>query len=63
MFTFFMVVGLVFLIVGGIGLFHANVTLVGNADLRLYANLVFGTFVFLGGAILSFLAFFNREMD
>jgi len=49
--------------VGGIGLFHANVTLVGNADLRLYANLIFGTFVFLGGAILSFLAFFNREMD
>ncbi len=63
MFFFTMLLGLVFLIVGGIGLFHANVTLTANPDLRFYANLNFGTFVFVGLAILIFLAIFNREVD
>jgi hypothetical protein len=60
---FFMLVGLVFLIIGSIGLFHANVNMSPNPDLHLYANLTFGMFVFLGAAVLLFLAIFNREID
>ncbi len=58
-----MLLGLVFLIIGGIGLFHANVSMSPNPDLRLYANLTFGTFVFVGAAVLVFLAIFNRDID
>lgn len=63
MFIFFMIMALVFLIVGGIGLFHVNINMSSATHLWFYGNLIFGTFTFVGVAVLAFLAFFNREFD
>ena len=63
MFVFFMILALVFLVVGGIGLFHVNINVSSDTHIFLYANLIFGTFTFLGVAVLAFLAFFNAEFD
>jgi len=34
-----------------------------GTDLFLYGNLIFGTFTFVGIAVLIFLGIFNREFD
>jgi hypothetical protein len=63
MFLFFLILALVFLIAGGIGLFHVNVNLAAGADLWIYGNITFGVFTFVGIAVIIFLAVFNREFD
>ena len=63
MFIFFMILGLIFLISGGIGLFYTNVNIEVWATLWVFGNLTFGTFVVFGAAILVFLAFLNAEFD
>jgi hypothetical protein len=63
MFIFILILGLVFLIGGGIGLFHVNVNLVSGTDLWLYGNITFGVFVLVGIMIIIFLAIFNAEID
>ncbi len=63
MFVFFLILALVFLISGGIGLFHVNINLVSGADLWIYGNITFGVFTVVGIAVIIFLAIFNREFD
>ena len=65
MFIFFLILGLIFLVSGGIGLFYTNTS--ANVEvwstLWVFGNLTFGTFVVFGVAVLVFLAFFNAEFD
>ena len=63
MFTFFMILALVFLVTGGIGLFHVNINIGSGTHLWLYGNLTFGTFAAVGVAVIIFLALFNSEFD
>ena len=63
MFIFFMILALIFLIAGGIGLFHVNINLGGGSNLWIYGNITFGVFTIVGIAILIFLALFNAEFD
>jgi hypothetical protein len=65
MLAFFLILGLIFIISGGIGLFYVNVTaeLAADSPLLFMGNLGFSTFVVFGIAILLFLAFFNAEFD
>jgi hypothetical protein len=58
-----MILALIFLIAGGIGLFHVNVNLGAGTDLWIYGNITFGVFTIVGIAILVFMAIFNREFD
>ena len=63
MFLFFMVMGLVLLIAGGVGLFYTNANILAGAPLWVMGNLAFGTFAFLGIGLLVFLAIFNTEFE
>ena len=63
MFVFFMIMALIFLIAGGIGLFHVNVNLGAGTNLWLYGNMIFGVFTVVGLALIIFLALFNQEFD
>ena len=63
MFLFFMILAFVFLIAGGFGLFHVNANLGAGSNLWIYGNITFGTFTFVGIAILIFLAIFNTEFE
>ena len=63
MFIFFMILGLIFLISGGIGLFYVNTHVFMDASIQFIGNLTFGTFAIFGIAILVFLAIFNAEFD
>ncbi len=63
MLIFFMILALVFLVAGGIGLFHVNVNLGAGTNLWIYGNITFGVFTFLGIAIIIFLALFNQEFE
>ena len=63
MFIFFMILGLIFLISGGIGLFYVNTHVFAEASIQFIGNLTFGTFAIFGIAILVFLAIFNAEFD
>jgi len=65
MLVFFMILGLIFLISGGIGLFYVNTGAHVDPGTALFflGNLTFATFVVFGIAILLFLAFFNAEFD
>jgi hypothetical protein len=63
MFLFFMVMGLILLIAGGIGLFYTNADVVAGAPLWIFGNITFGTFVVLGIGVLIFLAIFNTEFE
>jgi hypothetical protein len=63
MFIFFMILALIFLISGGIGLFHTNINLASGSNLWIYGNITFGTFTIVGIAILLFMALFNKEFD
>lgn len=61
MLLFFMILGLIFLVSGGIGLFYTNANLVSWSTLWVFGNLTFGTFALFGVLVLIFLAFFNAE--
>jgi hypothetical protein len=63
MLIFFLLLGLIFLISGGVGLFYTNANLDAWGTLWVFGNLTFGTFVLFGILILIFLAFFNAEFD
>ena len=63
MIIFFLIVGLVFLVSGGTGLFYTNTNLASWTTLWVFGNLTFGTFVVFGVAILFFMAFYNAEFD
>ncbi|MFH1647067.1 MAG: hypothetical protein ABID71_05245 [Chloroflexota bacterium] len=63
MFIFFLILALIFLVSGGIGLFHVNVNLGSSSPIWFYGNLTFGTFTVIGIAILVFMALFNTEFD
>jgi len=65
MFIFFLILGLIFLISGGVGLFYVNATanIASGTPIWIVGNLTFGTFALFGVAILVFLAFFNAEFD
>ena len=63
MFIFFMIMALIFLIAGGIGLFHTNINLVSGSNLWIYGNITFGTFTVVGIGILVFMGLFNKEFE
>jgi hypothetical protein len=63
MLIFFIILAFIFLIPGGIGLFHVNANLAAGTNLWIYGNIAFGTFTALGIAILVFIALFNAEFD
>jgi hypothetical protein len=63
MFIFFLIVGLIFLISGGFGLFYTNTSVVSGTALWVFGNITFGTFVVFGVAILIFMAIYNAEFD
>ena len=63
MFGFSMILALIFLIAGGIGLFHTNINLVAGTNLWIFGNITFGTFTVVGIAILVFMAIFNTEFE
>ncbi len=59
----FLILGLLFLVSGGIGLFYTNTHLVAGETLFFLGNLTFSTFLIFGVLILIFMAFFNAEFD
>jgi hypothetical protein len=63
MFIYILILGLIFLIGGGIGLFHVNVNMVSGTDLWLYGNITFGVFALVGIMVIIFLAIFNAEIE
>ena len=63
MFIFFLILAFVFLIPGGIGLFHVNANVAAGTNLWVYGNITFGTFTAVGIAIIIFMALFNAEFD
>ena len=65
MLIFFLILGLIFLISGGVGLFYVNTGahIASGTSLFFVSNLTFSTFLIFGVAILVFLAFFNAEFD
>ncbi len=63
MLIFFLVLGLIFLVSGGIGLFYTNANLATMSTLWVFGNLTFGTFALFGIAILIFMAIFNAEFE
>lgn len=62
MLIYFLILGLVFLVTGGVGLFYVNTHELAET-IQFIGNLAFGTFTFFGLAILVFLAIFNAEFD
>jgi hypothetical protein len=62
MLIYFLILGLVFLVTGGVGLFYVNTNDLAET-IQFIGNLAFGTFTFFGLAILVFLAIFNAEFD
>ena len=63
MFLLFMVIGLVFLISGGVGLFMVNVNMAVGDHTWIIGNITFSTFLVLGVLVLVFMAIFNSEFD
>ena len=63
MLVFFTILALIFLVAGGIGLFHVNVNMGSGTNLWLYGNITFGVFTIVGIMIIIFLALFNQEFD
>ncbi len=65
MIILFIILGLIFLVSGGIGLFYVNTS--GHVDstsaIFFLGNLGFGSFVLIGILILIFIALFNAEFD
>lgn len=58
-----MILGLIFLISGGVGLFYTNINLASGTHLWIYGNITFGTFIVVGIIVLLFMAIFNKEFD
>ena len=63
MFIIVMLVGLIFLVAGGAGLFYTLANIPGGTDLWVVGLIAFGAFAVLGIAVLIFLAIFNTEFD
>jgi hypothetical protein len=63
MLIFFLILGLIFFVSGGIGVFYTNFNVDAGTTLWIFGNITFGTFVVFGIAILVFLAIFNAEFD
>jgi hypothetical protein len=63
MFVYLLILGLIFLIAGGIGLFHVNINQISGTDLWFYGNIIFSVFALVGIMIIVFLAIFNAEID
>lgn len=63
MFLFTMLLGLIFLVAGGGGLFYTLVYIPGGSELWVVALIVFGVFAVVGIALLIFLALFNTEFE
>ena len=63
MFIWTLLLGLIFLVGGGIGLFQVNVNQVSGTDIWMYGNITFGVFTLVGLMIIIFLALFNAEID
>jgi hypothetical protein len=58
-----MLVGLLFLIAGGAGLFYTFANLLSSDPLWVIGIIVFATFTLFGLGLLVFLALFNQEFD
>ena len=58
-----MILALIFLVVGGIGLFYTNINFASSSHYWIFGNLTFGTFTVVGIAVLVFLALFNSEFE
>lgn len=63
MFIAFLVLGLVFLVAGGVGLFYTNVNLAVGSHLWVIGNITFSTFTVVGLGVLIFMGLFNREFE
>lgn len=63
MFIAFLILGLVFFIAGGVGLFYTNVNLGAGSHLWVMGNIVFSTFTVVGVGVLVFMGMFNREFE
>ena len=63
MFIAFLILGLVFLIAGGVGLFYTNVNLSAGSHLWIIGNITFSTFAVVGIGVLVFMGIFNREFE
>jgi hypothetical protein len=63
MLIFFLILGLVFLVSSGIGLFYTNTHVGAWSVMWVFGNLTFGTFAFFGLAIIIFMAVFNAEFE
>jgi len=63
MFLLFMVIGLVFLVSGGVGLFMVNINMTVGTDTWIIGNITFSTFTVLGVLVLLFMAIFNSEFE
>ena len=63
MFLLSMVIGLVFLISGGVGLFVVNINMIVGDHTWIIGNITFSVFLVIGILILIFMAIFNREFE
>jgi hypothetical protein len=65
MLFFFLVLGLIFIVSGGVGLFYVNTGAHVDPGTALFflGNLTFATFAVFGIAILVFMAIYNAEFD
>lgn len=63
MFFLFMIVGLVFLIGGGVGLFMVNINMIVGSDTWIIGNIAFSVFTVIGVLVLLFMAIFNTEFE
>ena len=63
MFLLFMVVGLVFLIGGGVGLFMVNINMIVGSDTWIIGNITFSVFAVIGVLVLLFMAIFNADIE
>jgi hypothetical protein len=63
MFLLFMVIGLVFLISGGVGLFVVNINMAVGSHTWIIGNITFSTFTVIGALVLLFMAIFNSEFE
>lgn len=63
MFLTVLIIGLVFLVAGGIGLFITNTAGVQGGLNLIQGNITFSTFTVVGIAILVFLGIFGSEIE
>ena len=63
MFLLIMIIGLIFLISGGVGLFVVNINMIVGDHTWIIGNITFSVFLVIGVLILLFMAIFNTEFD